>query len=310
MTRLYFIYILVLINRFISGEESPSGGSLEMVMSIFESVTEPAINYGVLWGRSFSGPEYNTWSHNDKIQAVVNRLCLMNAVAGGGIAASVQTSAIASLGLALPTIVGGQVMTGLTLSISLQISLVAAVAEIRGFNMTEPKTHTLMWLVLSGDLATESLKALLAHSSRTGLKRFLGSGIGGSIVKINKIFAPYLGRRFLSIAGNTAFIRLSDYVPLIGPALSFVCDGVLCKYAAKYFDFSAFEDTYLDKKTLEIYLSEGGIESGVVKAVISDGWDLTSFCDMKITELLLSKLKIGGGHSNKLIKLQAEKCSE
>ena len=75
---------------------------------------------------------------------ITNRMCVQNAMAGAGGALAGQAALISTAGLGLPAVLAGQISAGLAASISLQISLVSAIATARGFDEDDPRFDTMV----------------------------------------------------------------------------------------------------------------------------------------------------------------------
>lgn len=230
-----------------TGVEASKEALYDFATTHVETIFYPAVQYGKVWGQSFKGNSYKDWTVEDKTAALINRMCLQNAASAAVVSASMQTATVASMGLGLPASIAGQISASLAASMFLQIALVSAVATARGFDVDDSRTIWMIMMVLAGDISTESIKAIIAQTGAQGFAAFLKSGIGAYVQGINKVMWPILGRRFVTIAGSTGVINLSSWIPVVGPALSFVTDGSMCKFIARTFDWYIFSHAYMDQ---------------------------------------------------------------
>ena len=121
---------------------------LEAMASVVKAVAYPAIKYGKLWGKFYKGNKYKTYSKDDIINSLTNQLCLQNVVARAAVLSQLSLLRSLSAGLAVPAVMAGQVSAGLTASVSLQISLAAAVAVARGFDENDSRFDQMVFYVI------------------------------------------------------------------------------------------------------------------------------------------------------------------
>ena len=281
---------------------------MDAMASVVKAVAYPAIKYGKLWGNSYKGKKYKTYSKDDIINSLTNQLCLQNAVAGAGGALAAQSATVASAGLAVPAVMAGQVSAGLTASISLQISLVAAVAVARGFDEDDPRFDQMVFYVIAGDALTEGVKAVAGTAASKSFEKFIFSGIGEHVKMLNGVMWRIVGQKFMTInakhAASSGMVNLASLVPGVGAAVAFVADGGMCKYTAQYMDWQVFEGSYRDKKALELWLEDGlKISDEESRGIVEEGWDWGSLCEMSERDVndLVGIGKLRKGPSKKLL---------
>eukprot|EP00981_Chlorochromonas_danica_P013448 scaffold6369_cov224-Ochromonas_danica.AAC.1 len=95
----------------------------EFYGKIISRVFYPAIEYGKSWGESFQTYEYSTWSVKDKTDALINRMCAQNAVAGLTTGLLSQGSIMLSVGLTAPVAITATIIASVTAQLSLQAAL-------------------------------------------------------------------------------------------------------------------------------------------------------------------------------------------
>lgn len=293
--RLYFFAALLCT---IGGAQAQDPGQ---VGGVVETVMAPAVAYGKLWGRSFQGPDYSSYSRDDIVHALTNRMCAQNAIAGASSAVGAQFAVLSTAGLSAPAAVAGQVSASLVASISLQISLVAAVATARGFDENDPRFDQMVFYAIAGDVLTEGIKSSSGVVATKGFERFIFSGIGTQTAAINKVLFPIVGQKFITIAGKTGFINLASWIPFVGPAISFVADGCMCNLMARSLDFKIFEGAFREAHQLRIWLeNDAKLSDAAVQAITKDEWDWSSICNMTPSYI----------HDLEIKKPQALKLSE
>lgn len=279
--------------------------TVDAMTKYLEYAFTPALAYGQKFAEMYKGDAYRRYTREDLSGVLQNRFCLQNAIAGAGISAAAQGATLASLGLGVPAAIAGQVSASLAASISLQVSLVSAVATIRGFDVYEPRVQHMLLLCILGDVGTEAVKQTMAQMGTKGATTLVAGVSGATLKEINKMLFPYLGMLFITKAGKTGLINLANWIPVVGPAVSFFADGATCKAFSKQADYRVFDGSYLEREELKRWLEMHGL-SPLADQLIKNGWDSSSLCDLD--NALLQEMGIGGGHRVKFDKAKNQSC--
>ena len=156
---------------------------------------------------------------------------------------------------------------------------------------------------IAGDIGTEGAKKFGRDFSKASWERFLNSGIGPYTRWLNSL----VGYKLVTITGRTGAIRLADFTPVIGPAVSLFVDGYFCLKAAESFDWKFFDGTYKAREELKVWLDKNDL-SGLQDVFMEEKFDMTLICT--ITEEDLEKLGIKMGPRRKFQAAQKADCTQ
>ena len=296
-----YIVLLALCSR--SGAADDTNWTFyDKLAAEIQRIAVPSMKQGAEWAKGYDAPNYKDMSREDKIKDAINWWCGTNAVEGAGIAQA-QQLAIVPGGLAAAPVVAGLMSASLYNSIRLQIAMVGAVVELRGFDVNEPRVQRMVLACIAGDIGTEGARKFAGDFSRASWERFLNAGIGPYVHALNRA----VGYRLVVINGRNGAIRLADFTPVIGPAVSFFVDGYFCLKAAESFDWKFFDGTYKAREELKVWLDKNDL-SGLQDVFMEEEFDMTSICI--ITEEHLEKLGIKMGQRLKFLAAQKADCTQ
>eukprot|EP01039_Chlorochromonas_danica_P007908 gene7908-8725_t len=223
----------------------------EFYGKIISRVFYPAIEYGKSWGESFQTYEYSTWSVKDKTDALINRMCAQNALAG------LATGLIKQAAFAAPMAITASVAA----QVSLQVALGSAVATIYGKDPHNPITQFQIIAIMLGGGFAEVLKQQYGAAGVRKLQQMLRVNIitGANVKWLNAMIyklMPSLGRHLFVFQSAKRVFRLADYLPLIGPVINGVLDEAFCLAHARGMDFSLFpgDDGLRAKRLFDVEL--------------------------------------------------------
>jgi uncharacterized protein (DUF697 family) len=109
--------------------------------------------------------------------------------------------------------------------ILIQMRMIAAIANLRGYDATDPKVRTLTFLCLSGRAGTSIMKefgvSVSTRLTTTVLTRLSGASLG----RINQA----VGFSLVAKAGTAGLLNMSRIVPLIGGLVSGSVDAAVTR---------------------------------------------------------------------------------
>ena len=193
---------------------------------------ESSVKFGVAEAEAFSHPSFAHWTLEEKTARLINSMCLRNGAAG---AASGSLALIPGLGtVGALTLEAISSVSSFRYSIGLQISLVAGIMHLRGFDLLEPRSILMLGLVLAGDVAAEPLKVLARNQGIQGAKWVIKT-YGSKLVRA---LIPYLGKGVIGVRALSTTFSLSKAIPLVGTVAGFVADGGMCLFTARGLDLA------------------------------------------------------------------------
>ena len=101
-----------------------------------------------------------------------------------------------------------------------QIRMIAAIAQMGGYDVRDDKVKSLIYACLVGNAAKEMLKDVGIQIGKKLTQTAINSISGQVIIKINKA----VGFRLLTKAGTTGIVNLTKMVPVIGGVIGGAVD--------------------------------------------------------------------------------------
>lgn len=125
-----------------------------------------------------------------------------------------------------------------------QVTLVAAVASVRGHDVTDPSVILMMLGVLGGDIAAHSVANAAQNMGMKGAQQFFKKA-GAKAVKqaidkaVLKTVKGMLGA--LGVHSTRGLTKVVGAVPFVGGLVGFAVDGGMCYAFAKGTDFALLD---------------------------------------------------------------------
>ena len=185
-----------------------------------------AKSYGVQRAEALFAPPYDTYSTQQRVDALLQQLCFESAA----------TSALT--GLATAFVPGSQfaaIPIEIRNTLFLEVAMAAGLMTLRGRNLAEPASIVALFTILGG----KGLRFIILRAS----KRVLATGAATMLTKmLVKALVPILGRKVLSMAGTSTAVAMVKVVPFAGALAGFAVDGGMC---------------YAFGKTADVFLQSG-----------------------------------------------------
>lgn len=122
-------------------------------------------------------------------------------------------------------------------SLYIEMRMIAAVASMRGYNVTDDKVKTLVYTCMVGNAAGDLVKqAGIKTGNQLAAKKLLPKITGEMITKINQ----KVGFRLITKGGTKGIINLGKAIPIIGGIVGGTYNwaevGIYAKRAKEFFD--------------------------------------------------------------------------
>ena len=172
------------------------------------------------------------WTAEEKINALIRNICTRN----GALGALTSTAGMIPV-VGLPADIGLSTYN----SVTLQISLAAGVAHLRGHDTSDRRTWALMAIVVVGKkMGAEAVKQAL----RSSIKGITKSAITANARLLVRALVPILGKSIIQRSGLKTAASLTKMVPVVGSIVGGVIDGGMCYAIAKLSDFALFDGSF------------------------------------------------------------------
>ena len=237
--------------------------------------------------------EQGVASKRERIQAVSkakSSFCNWNALSG-------------FIAGALPPI--ADLASGSAAGFYLQAQGACVVAKLRGHDVRDNVTQSMIVASLLGEGFSEAMKAvsgkLAAKGSEKAGKVALKRLPNEVLKNINKQLWPLLGRRLLTKGGAKGLLSLGKLVPLVGSAVGAAAGSTIdlyfCHEAIDYADKYVFNEVIKEQERLREglreVLEENDFEDLVEVLVQKGGLDLESICEAETKDLTDLGVQLG-----------------
>ena len=230
-------------------EEMDSSSMMDALVPMLKKAIGPAIQQGKKWGESYrDDPKYENLDVDAKQSAMITFVCTMNAANGG------------FWGLFGGFAAGPAIFTSILASFGSQAALAAGIATLRGYDLEDEKSDTMVMGIMLGEAAQQAMAPMMAEAGKNLGKNALKSVSGSAIKSINAAMWPLVGRKLLTKAGETGLVNLAKWVPLMGAPIGAAFDGGFCFTAAKTLDFTIFQGLDRPQEQLKQLLQDNGLK--------------------------------------------------
>jgi hypothetical protein len=107
----------------------------------------------------------------------------------------------------------------------IQLRMIAAVAHLRGYDITDDRVRTLAYICLTGSGSATLLQEFSVSLGTKLTTQMIMKISGATLTKINQA----VGFRLITKAGSTGLINLTKLVPFLGGVVGGTFDGVVTK---------------------------------------------------------------------------------
>ncbi len=113
----------------------------------------------------------------------------------------------------------------LATTLMIQLRMIAAVAHLRGYDITDDRVRTLAYICLTGSGSATLLQEFSVSLGTKLTTQMIMKISGATLTKINQA----VGFRLITKAGSTGLINLTKLVPFLGGVVGGTFDGVVTK---------------------------------------------------------------------------------
>jgi len=181
----------------------------------------------------------------------------------------------------------------------LQAQGACIVAKLRGYDVQDEKTQSLILWSLAGEAGSEIVKGATQLAAKSGGsaagKRALKSVPNQFLRQVNKKVWPLIGRSLIT-KGPRGLMSLSKMIPVLGSAAGAVAgaavDWFFCHRAIDFADQKVFLMLNKEEEDLRAYLLTNDFED-VVKPLMDARFDTQTICDAEKSDLQSLGLPLG-----------------
>eukprot|EP00438_Fugacium_kawagutii_P005447 Skav215016 [mRNA] locus=scaffold966:90497:93969:+ [translate_table: standard] len=241
--------------------------------------------------------EQGQLSKQERVRAIPkakSEFCSWNAAAG-----------FLSGALPIPVV---DVAAGVAAGFYLQAQGACVVAKLRGYDVRDNATQSMILWSLTGEGFSELLKSVSGTVAAKGGEKMgqvaLKQLPNKAIQSINSKLWPLIGRRVLTKQGKTGLLQLGKFVPVVGQAIGAVAgsavDWYFCHKAIDFADQHVFNLIIREQEALRNFLEQNDFEDLVESLVVKGGLDLETICQAEKKDL--TDLGVPLGRALKLLK--------
>mmetsp|Transcript_127219 Transcript_127219/g.360060 ORF Transcript_127219/g.360060 Transcript_127219/m.360060 type:complete len:311 (+) Transcript_127219:63-995(+) len=198
------------------------------------------------------------------------------------------------------------ILAGLLASFNLQARGACIVAKLRGYDVHDEETQTMMLLALGGETCAELTRQAAQRLATVGGaqagKKALQRLPNQFFKEINKKLWPLLGRHLIT-KGPQGILSLGKFVPMMGSIVGSIVGGgfdwLFCHQGIDYADKRVFAMRYKGEEQLRNFLAENGFDDEM-SLVDEHRFDASSICDLSKADM--KELGIPLGRAFKLLK--------